>query len=152
MKAGVGIGYEFEEGDAIPFVFYGYLDFVLDPSSQPRRFDLICEGHGRFRGSYDLKDDRMTIGWKFDSNAKARKRNSARPPETLTAGPNVLLVVLKRVTEPAATTGGATPKSAANRAAETSLQFGPVIERLVYDAHEEQKNNAINLASGKLVL
>jgi hypothetical protein len=34
---------------------------------------------------------------------------------------------------------------------QTALQFGPVIERLVYDAREEQKNNAINLASGKLV-
>ena len=76
-------------------------------------------------GIYELQGDRLTMC--FGTEARMGMGGSAEspPPTKLAAGPKSALVVLKRVSKPAAE--NRSPEPPAETSKDTALQFGPVI-------------------------
>ena len=89
---------EFSHNRIIPLDFHydpqTIITYGLDANSRPKRFDLDRQGDRCFRGGYELKGDRLTLGWEFSSKPGTFTPTSL--PETLAAGHNTVLVVLKR--------------------------------------------------------
>ncbi len=126
----------------------------LEASSQPKTITLFkiitAEQREQFRGLYKFDGDRLTIAY----------RQGDSPPEKFESKPGsgVTLLVLKR-TEPPKRTGGASPSIRlapgvipnAQKPQEAPLQFGPVKELVITAKSEHKGNDALDLATGKLL-